>query len=875
MSGLRTVLHALFRRARFERDMADELSFHVERRTEDLMRSGLDPVEARRRACLEFGAPEAYKEDCRSARGIRWLDELGANIRYGLRSMRRTPLFTAIAILSLAIGVGANTAIFSLIDSLGLRPMAIPHVSQIVRLFAVTPQDPGQDFSYPEYLEFQKQAHSLSGLVAIGRRGSELRRDDGSNEDLMVYIVSPNFFRVLGVTAAAGRTFGPEDDKNAVAVLGYTFWARHFGADPHVVGRQIRLNRSGRSGLVTVVGVLPDSFRDIDAEGDRDLWMPPQTWIETAQDDIHVRNDRWFNLLGRLAPGASVRSAQAEISTISNRLAAAWPDTDRGRGARVISDFSYRLQRAGPTAYLMFGVVALVLVLSSVNVANLLLSRGAARGQELAVRTALGAGRFRVVRQLITENVLLGLAGLVAGLALGALLIRATPALLGGPVWTTLGITLEFDSRTFELGVIVALATIVLFGLLPALRVSGIRPAAIIREREPAGSRRFRLRQWLVVSQIAFSVALLSATGVLVRSFVNTRTKDLGITRAPLLVVWTSSARELERVAADRIAALPGVTEVAMAFRAPLSWNGGGYTEAVAFPDRPERPDEAPPQIPTDWVSSNYFRLLGIPILRGRTFSPSEQTPGAPDAVVVNEAMAWKYWPGQNAVGNLIRAGGLNGQLARVVGVVRNSPAIEIGELPRPYLYRPFWHGWSGDYAVIAGTREHDAAALVEPARKAMRGAGPHFDHLLINTQAQLIEVATVQYQLLAELVSALGLIGVLLTAVGLYGIVSWRVTQRRREIGIRMAIGAGRGETVRLVLRDTASMGFAGLLAGIPLALVATRAASSALFGVEPWDPPTFACVVIVLAAVLLLAGFLPARRATRIDPLEALRCE
>jgi predicted permease len=336
-----------------------------------------------------------------------------------------------------------------------------------------------------------------------------------------------------------------------------------------------------------------------------------------------------------------------------------------------------------------------------------------------------------------------------------------------------------------------------------------------------------------------------------------------------------NSPPQLERLAAERVAALPGVREVALAFRAPLSWNGMGYTEPVSFPDRLERPTEAPPEIPTDWVSSNYFRLLGIAVLRGRTFNASEQTAGSPDAVIVNEAMAQQYWPGQDAVGKLIRVGGPKGALARIVGVVRNSPAVEIAELPAPYLYRPFWHGWEGDYAVIASTRQPDAGVLVEPARQAIHQADRRFAHLLVTTQSTLIQVATVQYQLLAELVSALGIIGVLLTAVGLYGVVSWRVTQRRREIGIRMAIGANRSDTVRLILRDTAAMGLAGLAAGIPLALAATRLASAALFGVHPWDPLTFAVVVVLLGAVLLLAGFLPARRATGIDPVTALRCE
>jgi predicted permease len=802
------------------------------------------------------------------------------DFRFAFRVLAAKPLFTLVAALSLGLGIGANSAIFSLVDTLCFRPLAVPNPGEVVRLFSVTEQDSEGLLSYPEYLDFKRQATTLSDVVAIGGRGLVLI--EGDRHPLYnLNLVSSNFFTALGVKPLLGRVFTPRDEAESpgalVVVLGNGFWRRHYGGDPKIVGKQIQVQRI-HNVLATVIGVLPASFREIERRGDRDLWFPRQSWTQLGDvGELENRGGRWFRVVGRLAPGVSPRAANAQVQTIAQRMAKESPATNRGRRAAAIADFDYRMKAAGKAGLALLSIVLLVVMISSVNVANLLLSRAGVRGKEMAVRLALGASRGRVIRQLMAENFLLGVAGLIVGLGLGALLIAILPSLMIQPPGLDVSLQdFQFDSRVLAFSLIVSLATVLFFGLAPAWKSA--RPdlvAALKGEAAFAPARRWRwpLRNWLVVAQVGISLTLLACAGVLVHSFMNTRQNDLGFDRKQLLLVWVAADAKpaLYRDVVSRFEGLPGVRRVAAAVRAPLSLSSNGMARLVMFPNLPEYANAPPFEIKYNSVTANFLSTMGTPILRGRGFEARDETAGA-TSVLINECMAQRFWPREDPIGKMVRIGRPQGKLHTVIGVAKNAPINEVGEVPEPYLYMSYWANFEQEATFMIETTG-DAIALAQPARHLLKTVDSRLEPLTITTQNDLIRYSAQTYQMTAELVGALGLLGLILTAVGLYGVVSYGVSQRTRELGIRMALGAGRGDTLRLVLREVAMLGLIGMAIGVPLALWATRMFSTMLFGVSPWDVPAFAGAVLVLAAVLFAAGFFPARRATGIDPGSALR--
>ena len=799
------------------------------------------------------------------------------DFRFAFRTLASRPAFTLVAALSLGLGIGANSVIFSLVDTLWFRPLAVPRAREIVRVFSVTDQEREGSLSYPEYLDFKRQATAFGELAAVGGRGLTLL-DGDSHQLLTLNLVSPNFFTGLGVKPALGRLFTPQDEADPASalgvVLGNSFWIRHFGGDQKIIGRQLRIQR-GHEVLVTVIGVLPPDFRSIETSGDRDLWFSVQSWAQLGDvRELANRGSRWFRVIGRLAPGVSARSADEQVRTIALRMSEDWPATNRGRLATVVLDLRHRLNEAGTNGLALLAIVLLVVLISSVNVANLLLSRAGSRGREMAVRLALGAGRGRLLRQLMAENILLGAAGLVLGLAIGAFLIEILPSLLVQPPGLYAAHDFRFDSRVLIFSIAVSAATVVFFGLAPAWKSA--RPdlvPALKGEAAFGGRRRWPARNLLVVAQVAVSMTLLVSAGVLVRSFANTRTGDLGFGRKPLLLVWLSSDAkpELYREVIARFEALPGVRSVAAAVRAPLSLSSNGMFQRVTFPGRHKLASAPPFEIKYNSVTANFLSTMGTPVLRGRGFDRRDEIAGA-DSVLINERMAQRFWPGEDPIGKAIQTGGAQGKRLTVVGVVKNAPINSVGEPPEPYIYLPFWANFEPEITFFIET-DGDPMGLSKAARQALKAVSARLDPLTITTQNELIRFSAQTYQVTAELVGALGLLGLILTAVGLYGVVSYGVSQRTRELGIRMALGADRADTLGLVLREVAMLGLAGIVIGLPLALAATQLFSGLLFGVGPWDVPTFAGAAILLAAVLLAAGFAPARRATGIEPVSALR--
>jgi predicted permease len=818
------------------------------------------------------------------------------DLRYALRQLRRAPGFTAAAVLTLALGLGASSAIFCLIDGLWLHPMQVPHSGRLVRILGTTPQDQNGTFSYSEYRAFAQRATAFkggsAGVVAIGGRGSLVAQPDGTSTLLLTNVVSANFFDVIGIHPLLGRVFSAADAAelrtHPGVVLGYRCWQRNFGGDLNIVGRQIPL-RHGEKGInqVSVWGVLPASFREVDPNSDRDFWMPAETWAAMGREgDLTSKEFRWFNVLGRLAPHSSVAEANQQAATIASALAAADPANNKNRSARAISDFAYRMDRAGTTGLVLFAIVGCVVLLGTLNLAQLLFARALSRAPEVAVRISLGARRWTVARQLLVENLLLGAMGLTAGLALAAAIAVLLPRLMVGEpaMLPSFGATAHFalDWRVFFFATALAVVTMIQLALVPLSQVA--RPELLPVLQMGSGTRTEArmpfMRRAAIWLQVAISFALLVSTGAMVRSFLNTRTQDIGLTRNQVLMAFTQDPDEPMRHAVfDKLRAMPGVVNAAYGIRCPLMPSEGGIAAKVLLPSHPEMHD--PVEIRYNAVSPNFLDVTGTRVVRGRGFTPADDQNGPP-AVLIDQAMADKYWPGQDPVGQVVRlpnfSNGVDGKgvevQARIIGVTENAPINDIGEIPEPYMYLPFHLSQMGEITFVLEAGQN-AMSMTQSARQTLIHINPLLDPMFVTSLPELIRASSGSYQMMAELVSVLGFIGLALTVVGLYGFLAFRVARRRREIGIRMALGASRQATAWLVVRETARLAIVGLALGVALSFGAARLEQSMLFGVRPLNALSLAAALCILMAAVAAAAWLPARRAASVDPMEALRTE
>ena len=824
------------------------------------------------------------------------MNKLARDIGYALRQLRRAPGFAITAVLTLALGIGASSAIFCLVDGLWLHPLRVPHPGELVRIFATTKQSPAGDqgvdtyFTFPEYQTIAARASGLKSVVALGRRGSLMQRQDGTGVLLLTNVVSNNFFEALGVHPLLGRTFTSADAANLrthpAVLLGYGFWKREYSGDPHIVGRQISILRGkDHRTMVDVWGVLPPSFREIDNGMDRDLWMSTETWAAVAHaDELTSRQFRWFKVLGRLAPGATVAEVNQQVAAIAKTLEMADPEANRGRGARAVGDFSYRMDRAGTTGLVLFAIVGCVVLLGTVNIAQIMLARALARSPEVALRLSLGARRGAVARQLLVENLLLGNFGLLTGLSFAFLVAALLPRLLVSEpaMLVTIGDTstnFQLDWRVFFFATGLAFITMLLLALVPLSHVARTELLPVLQSASMARTegKTPLVRRAAIWLQIAVSFALLISTGALVRSFINTQTRSIGLTRDQVLLAWTQEPEAPMRdEVVRRLSAIPGVDRVAYAVRSPLSLSEGGIEVKATLPSHPEIHD--PIGIKYNAVSPDFLNVIGTRVLRGRGFTAGDDQPG-PAVLLINHTMAEKYWPGKDPVGQLVELVGFNtgsapNTEARIIGVTEDAPINAIGELPEPYIYMPFHLSQMGEMTFALATRQN-AMTLAQETRQVLIHTHPLLDPMMVTSLPELIRYSAGNYQMMAELVTGLGFIGLVLTIVGLYGFLAFRVSQRRREIGIRMALGATRGSTVMLILRDAARMAVIGLSVGVLLALGATRLESSMLFGVRPIDALSIAFALLVLSLATFFAAWFPARRAASIDPIQALRTE
>jgi len=824
------------------------------------------------------------------------MNMLANDIRYAFRQMRRSPGFAATAVLTLALGIGASSAIFCLMDALWLHPLRVPHSGELVRIFATTQQAPSAEqgvdtyFNYSEYETIAAHTTALKGAYALGRRGSMIERPDGTAALLLTNVVSSNFFEGLGVRPLLGRIYTPSDASHLRThpgvLLGYGFWQREFSGDPNIVGRHISMMRGkDHRSQVDIWGVLPPSFREIDNGMDRDLWMPIETWAAVANaKELTSHEFRWFKVIGRLAPGSTVTQVNQQVATISKSLEISDPQANRGRGARAVGDFSYRMAQAGTTGIVLFAIVGCVVLLGTVNLAQLLMARSLARGSEVALRLSLGARRASVARQLLIENLLLGSLGLVAGIALASAISAFLPRLMVSEPAMLVAIgaratSFQMDWRVFSFAAALAFITMLLLAFVPLSQVARQELLPVLQSDSVTRTeaRAPFMRHAAIWLQIAVSFALLVSTGALVRSFINTRTQDIGVTRNQVLLAWTQEPdASMRDDVIQRMRAIPGVIRVAYAIRAPLSLSEGGIAVKAMLPSHPEIHD--PVAIKYNAVSPGFLDVIGTRILRGRGFTASDDQPG-PVTILISHSMAQKYWTGQDPIGQTVELvgysdGTLPNTAGRIIGVTEDAPINQVGEIAEPYIYMPFHLSQMGEMTFAIATKQN-AMSLAQPIRQVLIHTNPLLDPMMVTSLPELIRYSAGNYQIMAELVSALGFIGLALTIVGLYGFLAFRVNQRRREIGIRMALGASRETTALLILRDTARMACIGLALGLVLALGATRLETSMLFGVRPLDALSIICALVVLAIAITLAAWLPARRAASIDPIKALRTE
>ena len=814
------------------------------------------------------------------------MDTLLQDLRYGLRMLRKTPGFTLMATVTLALGIGANVAIFSLVDQMWLRPIPVPDTGRLVRIFTSNPSSKGEIergySSYPDFTDLRASVKTLSGMALIERRGALY--DDGAQNNLVTAaVLSDNFFDVLQPVPALGRTFTEKELKSPQALpvmLSYSFWRRQFAGNASVVGQTIVVDHQH----VLITGILPRGFRGTEPMQVPDLWIPLTTWGQLVPGDqrrLVSRGFRDFDLFGRLRPGVTLQQSKLELAATANALAQSYPDTDTGRKMTVAPETETRDDSTASLGLMLLGIAALVLLIACANVASLLLARAEQRRKEIATRVALGALRGQVVRQLLTETMLLTVLAAAAALAFGNLLLQLLPSLMPQSSIPT-GVDFYLSSHGLVFATITAVVSLLLFGLAPALQASHVAPVLALKQLGATGAVRRPFRSILVVAQVALSLVMVVSAGLLVRSVLNALNADPGFNAHQNMLVMeltpgfgTKSEHEevaYVREARQRLEALPGVAATSIAMRFPFGISGSGATRKVFVPELGTN-DREGIAIHFDPVGDNFFSVLGTRILQGRVIDARDLETGA-HVTVVNETMARRFWPDGAVVGKRIRLDKVDGDEYEVIGIAEDSVYNDYQEAPMPFLYVPMRADDYSELALAVSTRT-DPRALTTAVRRTLLDINRDVPILGLLTWREQIREALYEERMITRLIVALGGLGLLLAAVGIYGLMAFLVARRTPEIGIRLALGAQRRAILHLVMRNALSLTGAGLAVGILGSIAATRALRSLLFGVSPTDALVFVAATSVLLLVTFAATLMPAIRAMRVDPMVALRYE
>jgi len=898
--------HRLFHRRQHEEQLEKEIRHHLDMHTHDLIGQGYSPEEAQRQAHLALGGTEQVKEMCRDARRTRWLEELLQDLRIGVRMLRKNPGFTLVVAATLALGIGANTAIFGLVDALLLRPLPVVKApGELVLL--VRGEGQGPTLSYPDFRVLRERNEVLSDLALYTQApisfGNNVR-----SEVVLGAMVSGNYFDVLGIKPSLGRAFLPEEDRtpgtHPVVVLNHSFWQTRFNSDRTLVGKTIVLN----SRPFTVVGIAPAGFDGESPPMKVSLWIPVMMTAtmreeptQTRHDPLSNRHDENFGAIGRLKQGVSITQAQASLETINRQLEQSDPtapaqrvNPNNDRSLRLFSPRGIMLgsirENAVTSSRLAGVTVLMVLLIACANVANLLMARAATRRKEVAVRLALGATRGRLIRQLLTESVLLALVGATAGLLLAywinQLLMAFKPPF---PPPFTFTLDLSFDIRTFVFTFLLAIATGVIFGLVPALQAS--RPDVLPALKDESNAegqrvRRLNLRSALVITQVALSLALLISTGLFLRTLRYARQIDLGFKPDKVLEVSfnlrlqgydEAKGREFYGRMVERLERLPGVQTASVANLLPL---GFMWLSTPVVPEDREVPPNERIFAGSVSVGSQYFETIGTPLLYGRDFN-AQDTIKSTQVAIVSEKLARRLWPEikepGEALGKRVRVGRSDLISCEVIGVAkdsRNNIFNRLDREPEPTIYRPFAQNYSARASLIVRT-DGDPRGLVSGVRREVAALDENLPPQELQPLSETVSLASWSARTGATVLGVFGLLGLALAAIGIYGVMSYSVSRRTREIGLRMALGAETRDVIKLIVKQGMSLALIGAVIGLMLAVAVTRLLTSLLYGVTATDPATFAGVVLFVICVAVIACYLPARRATKVDPMMALRCE
>jgi putative ABC transport system permease protein len=910
---VRSLWRALFHRAQFEHDLDDEMRSHIENRADDLAQSGLPREEALRRARVEFGCAEAYQDCVRESRGVNWFQDAAQDIRLAARLLAKTPTITIVALLSLALGIGANTAIFGLINAIMLRSLPVRDPQQLVQVQIHSAGDRGEPddtFTNPLWEELRDHQNIFSGMLAWSYQDFDLA-EGGQTQHTKAAYVSGNYFKTLGLQAAAGRLLTSADDVRGCAgsaVVSYGFWQSHYAGAESAIDRT--LNLDGHS--FPIVGVAQSGFSGLDVGTRADVFVPicTEEIFDGKNSMLDHRSAWWIQIMGRLKPGSTIQQATTGLQVLAPQIFAAtipprWKPEDQQEyahkslaavpGATGVSYLRRRYDQ--PLEILMF-IVALVLLIACANIASLTMARSVARREEIAIRLSIGASRGRLIRQLLTESLVLSAAG---GL-LGVFFAQWGAELLVRFVSTTsdtVFLDLSMDGRVLGVTLSATILTGLLFGLLPALSATRVSLTSAIKGSETGrtSQRHFRSGRWMVALQVALSLILLVGTGLFIRSFWKLTTLDPGFDRSNVLLIEANvrnahsviadvvsgpdapdARMVLYRQMLDRLKSLPGVVSASQSFRTPISgltWNENILVEGY----KPQRGVDVDDSVYFNWVTPAFFTTLRTPILRGRNFD-GRDTSTAPHVAIVNETMARHYFPNSDALGQYFKIDETEDDFMtrapiQIIGIVKDAKYQSLREKTLPSAYVtlsqlstvPAWSSFELRTSV-------DPAATMSAARQAIGGVSEAAS-LRFDTLRQQVDQSLTQDRLLATLSGFFGGLALVLTAIGLYGVMAYIVTQRTHEIGIRMALGAQRRGILRLVVRDVVVLLASGAIVGVIGALWVTRLAQGLLFGLKADDPMAVLFAVGTLFAAGLLAAYIPARRATRVDPTVALRHE
>ncbi|MGB6596959.1 MAG: ABC transporter permease [Candidatus Acidiferrum sp.] len=873
-------------RARFDREMRDELQFHIETRAAELEESGMSKENATRRARNEFGSTQLAREDSREAWQLLWLEHLAMDLRVGFRMLWRSPGFSVLAILCLTLGIGANAAVFSWVEGILFRPYpAVVHQERLMALAGTARGETGATLlSWPDFLDLRKNCALFDALFVSKITGTSLSIGDRA-ERTIGSIVSANYFDAIGVHPFLGRGFLPGEDVGSaahpVAVISYQLWQGRFKGDPQIIGKTQRLNGV----FHTIIGVAPQGFYGTFVGWAMQFWVPAsmEELFEAGGYKLEDRNARWVEAYARLKPGITAQQAQQEVSAIASRLEQDYPLANRGHSFQLWPLWATPFNNAGtilPTLSIMMVVVFCVLLIACANVGSLLLVRSFSRRHEMTVRAAIGAGRGRLLKQLLTEGLLLSVLGGAGGLAVAYWARHALVLLFPARAGVSMYLPGDLDWRVLALTAGVCLFSTLLLGLFPAVQASKIDLAAALKS-EMAGVVGGHGKSWarsaLVVLQVSLSFVLLVGTALLVQSLQNIRTTNPGFTTDRVLntaVDLVSAGYDVPRAKAfqdellDRVVALPGVESAAFARVTPLGY--GAYSSSPIAVDGYNVPPEEEPTVEYNEVGPAYFATMGIRLISGREFSRADDDSDAL-VTVVNETMAAQFWKDKNPVGQRIQ---VKGRWMTIVGIAKDSKVQSMRDLPKPFFYVPRRQNFTigGSLNIRTPLSPQTMAGALSREVQSLDANLALYEVITLQEQ---VDRSTSPQKVAVTLLAVLGGLALLLSATGLYGVMSYSVSQSRCELGLRMALGARASNLLRLVMSQALALTAAGVLLGLGAALLLTRLFGNYLYRVSPHDPRAFAIALAVMLATAIAASFLPAWRATRTDPMRALRQE